>query len=87
MENSIMKRYPRPDKNQLEFDWVFPSDLAPCDHSRCFVTNAHVPAGVYCDKCHRLISQFIPQSPEQLGYVSADWAYVQEHGPTPFDEK
>lgn len=81
-----MKRYVKPAPNQLEFDWLFPSDIEPCDHSSCFVTLAHVPAGVHCDKCHQLISQFIPKSPKQLGYVSAEWRYLQENGPTPFND-
>jgi hypothetical protein len=41
---------------------------------------AYVPAGLVCADCGKLLFQYLPQSPEQLGYVSADWAWKYVHG-------
>lgn len=66
------------DLNQLS---LFPFFVQPpCDHSWTIVSMAYVPAGVVCMKCHDLLSQFIPQSPEEIGYLSADWAWKHVHG-------
>ena len=51
-----------------------------CSHRSCFVSAAYVPAGVWCEGCGTLICQFIPRSPEVLGYVSADWAWKHVDG-------
>jgi hypothetical protein len=42
-----------------------------------FITMAVVPCGFYCDTCHTLIEQYVPQPPSVLGYVGADWEYMQ----------
>lgn len=51
-----------------------------CAHRGSFITMAYVPAGVFCDDCQTLLSQFIPQPPEVLGYLSADWAWHHRDG-------
>ena len=68
---------------QREFDFVFTSPpCQPCNHYFCYETHAVIPAGLVCAECGELVLQYIPESPDQLGYVSADWAYL--HG---LDEK
>ena len=52
----------------------------PCQHHSQFVTMAVVPAGLVCFDCGMLLLQYLPESPEQLGYVSADWAWKYVHG-------
>jgi hypothetical protein len=52
----------------------------PCEHKSCFVTMAYVPAGLVCSDCGKLLLQYIPKSPEELGYMSADWAWHYKHG-------
>jgi len=51
-----------------------------CPHRFGYYTMAYVPAGVVCSTCGALLLQFIPQSPEVLGYVSADWAWHHRDG-------
>ncbi len=55
-------------------------DRERCPHRSSFVTMAYVPAGVFCDGCGTLLCQVIPQGPEVLGYVSADWAWRHVDG-------
>lgn len=57
-----------------------PFPVPPCLHRSCFTTMAYVPAGVVCSTCGKLLLQYIPQPPEVLGYVSADWAWKHQHG-------
>lgn len=59
----------------MEFDFVFPAK-PPCNHDTCYPTHAVVPCGLVCFQCGELVLQYIPQSPEKLGYVSADWDYL-----------
>lgn len=47
----------------------------PCRHESCFVTMACVPAGMVCFRCGKLLYQYLPESPEEIGYVTADWAW------------
>lgn len=64
---------------QMEFDFVFPA--APrCSHDVTFLTHAVIPAGLACSRCGELVLQYIPEPPEQLGYVSADWNYLYGNG-------
>lgn len=66
--------------DQLTLD-LFPAPTwQTCDHDCCFDTSAVVPAGLFCDKCSTLLLQYLPESPEALGYVSADWAWHHQHG-------
>jgi hypothetical protein len=51
-----------------------------CPHESGFETSACVPVGVVCNECGVLLSQYLPQGPEVLGYVSADWAWHHEQG-------
>ena len=51
-----------------------------CIHEFGFVTMACVPAGYFCGDCESLVFQYIPQSPDRLGYESADWAWKHRHG-------
>lgn len=57
-----------------------PFEAPPCRHKRCFVTHAYVPAGIMCLDCGVLLSQYIPQPPEILGYVSGTWAWKYIRG-------
>ena len=52
----------------------------PCKHKSRFVTMAYVPAGIVCSECGKLLLQYIPQSPDVLGYKSADWAWHHVYG-------
>ena len=52
----------------------------PCEHRSGFVSYAFVPVGVVCSECGELLSQRIPQPPEVLGYVSADWHWHHVDG-------
>mgnify|MGYP006439296081 FL=1 len=49
-----------------------------CHEHVGYTTMAYVPAGFYCEKCGNLISQSIPKPPEQVGYLTADWAWHLE---------
>ncbi|MCF8094450.1 MAG: hypothetical protein K9J79_03725 [Desulfobacteraceae bacterium] len=51
-----------------------------CPHQWLCETQAYVPSGLACLDCGQLLLQYIPQSPEVLGYVSADWAWHHVHG-------
>lgn len=51
-----------------------------CDHDLCHDTHAVVPVGLFCMSCNTLLLQYLPESPEVLGYVSADWAWHHEQG-------
>lgn len=51
-----------------------------CDHRVTFVTMAYVPAGVACIRCDLLLMQYLPEPPERLGYLSADWAWKHRDG-------
>lgn len=51
-----------------------------CPHDLCHDTSAVVPAGLYCMSCKTLLLQYLPESPDVLGYVSADWAWHHEQG-------
>jgi len=58
-------------------------DLIPkkeCGHKSCFTSMAYVPAGIVCFDCGKLLCQSLPQSPEELGYLSADWAWKHKYG-------
>ena len=61
---------------QLELPFPIPE----CQHNSCFVTMACVPAGLVCADCGKLLFQYLPQSPDELGYMSADWAWHYKHG-------
>lgn len=52
----------------------------PCEHKTGFLSMAFVPAGCVCGKCGELLSQIIPQPPEVLGYMSADWHWHHVEG-------
>jgi hypothetical protein len=66
--------------DQLTLD-LFPQPTwKTCDHDFCYDTSAVVPAGLFCHKCSTLLCQYLPESPEALGYVSADWAWHYQHG-------
>jgi len=54
--------------------------IIPCQHTSCFVTRAVVPAGLVCSDCGKLLFQYLPQPPEVLGYLSADWAWKHKYG-------
>ena len=54
--------------------------VKPCLHPNLFVTMACVPAGVVCTCCGKLLYQYLPKSPDVLGYVSADWALKYKYG-------
>jgi len=47
----------------------------PCRHDSQYHTMACVPAGMVCFRCGKLLYQYLPQSPAELGYISADWAW------------
>jgi hypothetical protein len=65
---------------QLALD-LFPAPTRQtCQHDSCHDTSAVVPAGLFCTICNTLILQYLPESPEMLGYVSADWAWHHQHG-------
>ncbi len=51
-----------------------------CPHGCCFTTLACVPCGVYCTGCSTLLWQYLPESPEKLGYLSAEWAWHYRDG-------
>ena len=57
-----------------------PQDLIECRHTRCYATMSCVPAGVACFDCGMIVSQRIPQPPNELGYMSADWAWHHVYG-------
>lgn len=59
---------------------ALPFPVKPCLHRCCFVSHAYCPAGLVCADCGELLFQYLPQSPDQLGYVSADWAWKHVHG-------
>lgn len=82
-----MKHLTGTQASQLEFNFAFPSDLLPCEHNRTFDTMACVPCGVFCMDCDQLLYQYLPIPPEKLGYVSADWDYIQKHGYVGVDDK
>ena len=52
-----------------------------CRHDRYgYATLACVPAGFICDDCKRFVMQWLPESPEVLGYLSAEWAWHHRDG-------
>lgn len=51
-----------------------------CAHRHQFVTHAYVPCGLVCSDCDELVAQFIPQPPEVVGYLTADWAWHHRDG-------
>lgn len=51
-----------------------------CSHEFGYDTMAYVPAGVFCTDCQTLILQYVPESPQVLGYLSADWAWHYSKG-------
>ena len=53
----------------------------PCAHRTSFISCAYVPAGDVCCHCGLLLSQFIPQPPEVLGYVSGTWQWKLDGKP------
>ena len=66
--------------DQLALD-LFPAPTSEtCDHELCHDTHAVVPVGLFCMNCNTLLLQYLPEPPEVLGYVSADWAWHNEHG-------
>jgi len=65
---------------QLALD-LFPAPTwQTCDHDLCHDTHAVVPVGLFCMNCNTLLLQYLPEPPEVLGYVSADWAWHHEQG-------
>lgn len=66
--------------DQLALD-LFPAPTwETCDHDLCHDTQAVVPVGLFCMNCNTLLLQYLPEPPEVLGYLSADWAWHNEHG-------
>jgi hypothetical protein len=66
--------------DQLDLD-LFPAPTwETCGHDLCHDTHAVVPVGLFCMNCNTLLLQYLPESPEVLGYVSADWAWHNEQG-------
>lgn len=63
--------------NQLCLDF---SNYDQCCHATQFNTMAVVPAGLYCPSCKQLTVQWLPRTPDQIGYISADWAWKHIHG-------
>jgi hypothetical protein len=55
-------------------------DTDRCPHEYTFLSHAYVPVGDVCCDCGLLVSQTLPQPPEVLGYLSADWAWHHNHG-------
>ena len=67
-----------PATHQLELSLV--PHWARCAHEDCFITHACVPAGLVCSDCDTLLLQYVPEPPEKLGYLSADWAWHHVKG-------
>lgn len=66
--------------DQLTFD-LFPAPAwQTCSHDCCHDTCSVVPAGLFCMSCNTLLLQYLPEPPEVLGYVSADWAWHHKYG-------
>lgn len=63
---------------QLQFNWE--SKWQQCEHQHVISTLAVIPAGLWCQDCETLLQQSRPQSPQELGYVAADWAWFYVHG-------
>ena len=55
-------------------------DPSRCPHRYGYDSSAYAPAGVVCCQCDQLLLQYIPQPPEILGYLSADWAWHHRDG-------
>jgi|GEM_PF-7118826 len=75
-------KYPSDHKTpmkQLTLDRFF-DFKSMCRHKSICATHAYVPTGIACLDCGKLLAQYIPESPEVLGYVSADWAWKHIHG-------
>lgn len=51
-----------------------------CPHFAGFTTHAYVPRGHVCTGCGMLLFQYRPQPPEEIGYLSADWAWHHRDG-------
>jgi hypothetical protein len=65
---------------QLALD-LFPRPTwRECRHELCHDTYCVVPAGTWCSECDTLISQYVPASPQEIGYLSADWAWKYQDG-------
>lgn len=54
-------------------------DWQTCQHAG-FYTNAEVPGGFFCGECRRIIWRSVPQPPELVGYLTADWAWKHKYG-------
>lgn len=63
--------------NQLE---LFTPEVEECDHRHGFYSSAYVPGGYVCSRCGTLYAQTLPQSPEVVGYLTADWAWHYRDG-------
>ncbi|MEI7733207.1 MAG: hypothetical protein WCO56_26790 [Verrucomicrobiota bacterium] len=59
--------------HQLTF--ALESAWQTCPHTDCIHTLAVVPGGTFCMQCQTLLDQSIPRSPEDIGYLTADWHY------------
>jgi hypothetical protein len=59
-----------------------PPPVQPCEHEWGFSSCAEVPGGVVCGRCGEWVSRYIclPNEPEILGYVSANWAWHYRDG-------
>lgn len=66
---------------QLElFAAPAPEQMPECDHRNGFISEAYVPGGYVCSACGALTFQYLPQPPEQVGYLTADWAWHHRDG-------
>ena len=70
-----MKRRAR-DSRQIALPFAKP----PCPHRFRYESRGYVPSGQVCSRCGVLLFQYIPVSPDQCGYVTADWAWKYVHG-------
>jgi hypothetical protein len=62
---------------------AFPVPVAaPCTHEFGFYSHAEVPGGTVCSQCGEWVCRdFVPpDEPDQLGYVSATWAWHYQEG-------
>ena len=64
--------------NQLLLD--FAPNWRDCSHEEGFETSAFVPGVVVCSDCDTLVLQYVPEAPEELGYISAQWAWHHRDG-------
>ncbi len=58
------------------------ADPKRCEHRSQILSQAHIPAALVCASCWTILAQrwVHPEEPEQIGYVSADWAWHYRDG-------